>query len=169
MVVIFFRLDCSVVLWGGPNKYHWPVLTVTQPPWVCPCSRRVCFPSLHCSDSRLLCRKLSDGGPGLHALPRSKPLRFRFSDTPQRRRLGWACVLHQSQVQPAQVTRRLVRIVTPSWRLRLIPSPSQPLGCVLGVQWCTFSGGPSVSSGELISGCDPPGRYQPSRIPRSLG
>ena len=32
-------------------------------------------------------------GPELHALPRPKLLRFRFSGTPQRRRLGWACVL----------------------------------------------------------------------------
>ena len=32
-----------------------------------------------------------------------------------------------------------------------------------------ISGVPCVSSGELISGCDPPGRCQPSRIPRSLG
>ena len=35
---------------------------------------------------------------GCHALPRSKPLRFRFSGTPQRRRLGGACVLCPSQV-----------------------------------------------------------------------
>ena len=32
-----------------------------------------------------------------------------------------------------------------------------------------FSGVPCVSSGELMSGCDPPGGCQPSRIPRSLG
>ena len=32
--------------------------------------------------------ELSEVGPGLHALPRSKPLRFRFSGTPQRHRLG---------------------------------------------------------------------------------
>ena len=83
----------------------------------------MCFPSLHCSDSRLLCRALSDAGSGLHALPRSKPLRFRFSGTPQRRRLGWACILHPSQVRATQVTRCLVRIFTPSWRLRLTPSP----------------------------------------------
>ena len=31
-------------------------------------------PSLHCSGSRLLCGELSEVGPGLHALPRSKPL-----------------------------------------------------------------------------------------------
>ena len=33
-------------------------------------------------------RELSEAGPGLHALPRSKPLRFRFSGTLQRHRLG---------------------------------------------------------------------------------
>ena len=99
-----FRLACSVVLWGGrntANKYHWCVFTVIQPHWVCPCSRRMCFPNLHCSDSRLLCRELSDAGLGLHALLRSKLFRFRFSfsGTPQRRRLGWACVLGPSQVR----------------------------------------------------------------------
>ena len=115
-----FRLTCSLVLWGGrntANKYHWHVwgvLTVSQPHWVCPRSRRVCFPSLHCSGSRLLCWELSDAGPGLHALPRSKPLRFRFSGTPQRCRLGWAYVLCPSQVQVAQVTRCLASTVAPS-------------------------------------------------------
>ena len=84
MVVTFFRLTCSV-MWGGrntANKYHWHVLTVIQLHWVCPCSQCVCFPSLHCSGSRFLYRELSDAGPGLYALPRSKPLRFRFSGTP---------------------------------------------------------------------------------------
>ena len=41
---------------------------------------------------------LSEVGPGLHALPRSKLLRFTFSGIPQRCRLGWACVLCPSQV-----------------------------------------------------------------------
>ena len=56
-----FRLTCAVVLWGGrstANKYHWcvwGVLAVSEPHWVCPYSQCVCFPSLHCSGSRLLC------------------------------------------------------------------------------------------------------------------
>ena len=56
-----FRLTCSLVLWGGrntANKCHWRVwgvLPVSQAHWVCPCSRRVCFPSVHCSGSMLLC------------------------------------------------------------------------------------------------------------------
>ena len=59
-----FRLTCSVVLWEGrntANKYHWHawgVLTVSRPHWVCPHSLHVCFPSLHCSGSRLLCNSL---------------------------------------------------------------------------------------------------------------
>ena len=36
---------------------------------------------------------LLGAGPELRALPRPKPLRFRFSGTPQRCRLRWACVL----------------------------------------------------------------------------
>ena len=35
--------------------------------------------------------ELSEAGPELYALPRSKPLRFRVSGPPQRRRFGWAC------------------------------------------------------------------------------
>ena len=130
---------CSVVLWGRrntANKSHWRVwgaLTVSLRHWVCPCSRCGYFPSLHCSGSRLLCRELSEAGPGLHALPRSKPLRFRFSGPAQRRRLGWACVLCPSQVRAAEVTRCLASAVAPCWGLRLIVSPSLLLG-FLGVQ-----------------------------------
>ena len=59
--------------------------------------------SAYSSGSRLLCWELCEAGPGLHAPPRSKPLRFRHSGSPQRRRLGWACVLRPSQVRAAQV------------------------------------------------------------------
>ena len=163
---LFFRLACSVVHSGGrntANKYHWCVFTVIQPHWVCPCSWRVCFPSLHCWDFRLLSWELSDAGPGLHALPRCKPLRFRFSVSPQRCRLGWACVLRPCQVQAAQVTRSLAHIVSPSWRLWLPPPWSQLLG-FLSVQWACL-----LSSGKLISGYNPPGGCWPSKIPRNLG
>ena len=57
----------------------------------------------HSSGSRLLHWEPSEAGPGLHAPPRSKPLRFRHSGSPQRRRLGWVCVLCPSQVQVARV------------------------------------------------------------------
>ena len=149
-------------------KYHWCVLTVIQPHWVCPCSQRVCLPSLHCSGSRLLCRELSEACPVLYALPRSKLLRFRYSGTPQRRRLGWACVLCPSQVRAAQETRRLVSTLS-KWVVAyhlLCPR------CL--VSWvCSgsaVSGVLCVSSRELIfSGRSPPGVCQPSRIPGRLG
>ena len=112
-----------------------------------PRSRRVCFPCLHCLGCRLLCRELSEASPGLYALPRSKLLRFRYLGTPQRLRLGWACVLCPSQVRAAQVTRCLASTVGATYRL---PCPCCSVFWVYN--WRTFSGG-----------------CQPSRIPRSLG
>ena len=56
----------------------------------------------HRSGSRLLRQEPSEAGPGLHAPPPSKPLRLRHSGSPQRRRLGWACVLCPSQDRAAQ-------------------------------------------------------------------
>ena len=106
------------MLWGGrdaANKQHWCVFSVSRPHWVCPCSWHVCFPCQHCFVSRLLCRELSEAGPGLYALPRSKPLGFRHSGTPQRRRLGW--VLCPSQVRAAQVIRCLASVVAATYRL----------------------------------------------------
>ena len=59
---LLFRFICSVVLWGGrnpANKYTccvWRVLAVSWPHWVCT-THGLCFPSLHCSGFRLLCRE----------------------------------------------------------------------------------------------------------------
>ena len=65
------------------------MFAVSRPHWVCPRSRRVCFPCLHCLGSRLLCQELSEVGPGLCALSRSKPLRIRHSGSPETQtRLG---------------------------------------------------------------------------------
>ena len=138
----FFRLTCSVVLWGGSNtanKYHWHlwgVLPESQPHWLCPRSQRVCFLNLHCSGSRLLCQELSEAGPGLHALPRSKSLRFRYSGTPQRHRLGWACVLCPPQVRAAQGTRCLASVAAETYRR---PRPCRSVFWVYSRR--TFSGG----------------------------
>ena len=106
------------------------MLAVSQPHWACPCSRRVCPPYPHCSGSRLLRREPSEASPGLHALPRSKPLRFRHSGSPQKHRLCWACVLCPSQVRAAQVMRCFQ-----AWSLQLITSPipaAQFSGCTTG-------------------------------------
>ena len=99
-------------------------------------------------------------GPELRALPRSKLLRFRFSGTPQRHRLGWACVLCPSPIRAAQSTRCLTSALS-SGAVRLLPSP-------VPTSRRAWSGVPCVSSGELISGCDPRSRCQPSRISGSL-
>ena len=66
--------------------------------------------------------ELSKVGPGLHALPRSKSLRFRFSGIPQRHRFGWACVLCPSQVRVAQATRCLTSTLSLG-AVHLITSP----------------------------------------------
>ena len=87
------------------------------------------------SGSRLLCREPSKASPGLHAPPRSKPLRFRHLGSPQRRRLGWACVLCPSQVRAAQVMRCLVSVVAETYRL---PHPCRLVFWVYNQR--TFSG-----------------------------
>ena len=79
--------------------------------------------------------ELSEAGPGLHAIPRSKPLRFRFSGTPQRHRLGWACVSCPFQVGAAQVTRYLARALSSGGAVCLITFPvtaSRFPGCAAG-------------------------------------
>ena len=109
-----FRLTCSAVLWGERNiadKYHWRVwgvLAVLDPNGFAPAHSVCAFPVYTVQAPGCSAGELSKEGPGLHALPRSKPLRFRLSGTPQRHRLGWACVLCPSQVRAAQVTRCLV-------------------------------------------------------------
>ena len=80
-----------------------------------PAQGSVCFPGLHCSGSRLLCRALFKAGPAFRVLPRSKLLRF--SDTPQGYRLGWACVLCPSQVRAAQVMRCSVSTIAATYCL----------------------------------------------------
>ena len=81
---------------------------------------------------RCSAREWSKVGPGLCALPRTMPLRFRFSGTPQRHKLGWACVLCSSQVRAAQATRCLANALSPG-EVALITCPVQALG-FLGVQ-----------------------------------
>ena len=109
----FFRLLFSRV-WGGrntANKYHgcvWGVLAVMQPRWVCPGSQPVCFPRLHCSGSRLLCRNClmrALGGmhfPGLSHSGSDSRVLHKGADLVGRR-LGWTYALCPSQVWETQV------------------------------------------------------------------
>ena len=89
--------------------------------------------SAYSSGSRLLCWELCEAGPGLHAPPRSKPLRLRHSGSPQRRRLvGPAfCALPRSEQ-----LRCLASVVAATYRL------SRSCCSVFWVySWRTFSGG----------------------------
>ena len=95
----------------------------------------VCVLSLSTLLRLNLCWGLSEAGPGLHAPPRSKPLRFRHSGSPQRHRLGWACILCPSQVRAAQVMRCLASTVAVTYRL---PHPCHSVFWVYNR--CTFAG-----------------------------
>ena len=109
---------------------------------------------------------LSQVDPVPHALPKSKPLRF--SGTLQGHRPNWACILCLSQVRAAQATRCLVSALSQVGCASESPPLSQPLSFPVHRK-STISGVPCVSSGDLVSGCDPPGRCQPSRIPGRHG
>ena len=159
---LLLRFACSVVLWGGrgtADKCHWRVwgvLAVFRPHWVCPCSRCVLSPST------LLRLQVALQGAGWSCVhfPRLS-CSFRFSGTPQRRRLLGAasCAF---PVRAAQATRSLTSALS-SGAVRLLSSPVPA-----SVSGHARSGEPCVSSAELISGCDPPGGCQPSRISGSL-
>ena len=104
---------------------------------------------------------LQGAGPALPALFRPKPLRFRFSGTPQRPRRGWVCVL--CLPLPSSSGKQELEDHT-------LPGCNAPYplhGPSLRFPACP-SGVPCVSSGELISGCKPPSRCQPSRISGGL-
>ena len=95
-------------------------------------------------------------GPGLCTLARSKLVKFRFSGTPQRCRLGWACVLCPSFPGLSNSGDQVL-------------ASTLSLGALHLLRWDgVVSGVPCVCSGELVSGCDPPGWCHPSRIPGRL-
>ena len=138
---------------------------MSWPHWVCARSRRVCFSSLHCSGFRLLCREQALSCVHFSGLRHSS---------------SGSWVLHKrtDSVGPAFcVLPRSEQLRQPgAWRA-LCPQVGS-LSCHLpgprcSVSWVAagvpISSVPYVSSGELISGCNPPGRSQPSRIPRGFG
>ena len=151
------------MLWGGrntANKYHWHVwgvLTVSRPHWVCPHSWHVCFPvytfqALGCSAGNFLRRALScmhfpglsHSGSGSRVLHRGTDLvRPAFVPFPGTSSSGDQVLGVRSHPQLKVATYPL-------------PHPSCSVFWVYNQR--TFSGVPGVSSGELISDCDPPGR-----------
>ena len=168
-----FRLTCSVVLWGGrntTNKYHlcvWAVLTVSEPHWVCPWSWHVSRYTLlkfqvalqeNCLKQVLGCVYF----PGLRHSGSGSRVLHKGTDSV---RPAFLC---PSQVQAAQATRGLAsalsQVCDESYHL---PGPSCLVSRVHSKS--TVSGVLCVFSWEVIPGCDPPRRCQPSRIPGRLG
>ena len=99
-----FRLICSLVLMEGGRGGEGTLKTnITGVCGKCSqCLGHIGFASAHSvcvfpvyTAQALGCSagKLSKAGPGLCTLPRTKLLSFRFLGTPQRHRLGWACIL----------------------------------------------------------------------------
>ena len=93
------------------------------------------------SGSQVLHKGTDLAGPAFCALPRSGQLR---------RSGAW-------QAHTAQVGSASYRLPHPSCSVSWVHSRTAVSGVLC------------VSSGELISGCSPPGRCQPSRIPGRLG
>ena len=128
------------MLRGGKNtvnKSHWcvwAVLAVSGPHRVCPAHGVCAFPVYTAQAPGCSAGELSKPGPGLHALPRSQPLRFRFSGAPQMHRLSGACVLCPSQVGAAQATRCLASALSPGGQCVLSPPRSQELGFLCAPQ-----------------------------------
>ena len=112
--------------------------------------------------------ELSKVRPGSRALPRSgsgSRVLHKGADSVD----PASCSLPRSEQLSGQV---LGKHTLPRWAVRLITSrvSAAPFpGCTANGGGSAFSGVPCVSSGELISACDPPGGCQPSKIPGRLG
>ena len=137
-----FRLTCSVVLWGGRNIANKNITGVCGECLQCmdhtefaPTRSMCAFQVYSAQAPRCSAREWSKVGPGLCALPRTMPLRFRFSGTPQRHKLGWACVLCSSQVRAAQAKKSLASALSPGEAVCLTSSPVPAAlfpGCAAG-------------------------------------
>ena len=117
----------------------------------------VCFPHLHCSGSSLLYREQTLSCVHFPSLSRSDSCSWVL----HKGRLSGACVFClpcRSSSDNQELDERTLPRCSPRYSLH---GPS----LTFRVHW---SGVPCVSSGELISGCDPPSRCQPSRISGSL-
>ena len=152
------------------HRRVWGVLAVSRPHWVCPAPGVSAFPvytaqALGCSPRNCLRRALGCMHfPGLRRSGSGSQVLHRGADL-----LGWG--LHfvpfpGPSCSGDQVLGKHSRPQVGAVTYRL-PRPSCSVFRVYNRRG--FSGVPCVSSGELISGCDPPGGCRPSRIPGSLG
>ena len=150
------------MLWRGrdsANKHHWhvwDVLSADEAHWACHSPRRCALPrstllSLqgalqgHCPPWTLHFMHF----PGLS---HSGSLVLRKGTDPD-----GLCVLCPSSIQAAQVTKCLVSALSQVSHVSYhLPDPDHSVSWVCHKG--TVTGVPFVSSGKLISGCDPPGR-----------
>ena len=116
----------------GGTLHVWGVLAMFGHTGFAPTHGMCAFPVYTAQAPGCSARELSGAGPKWRALPRSTPLRFRFSGPPQRHRLSWACVLCPSLIRAAQATRCLVSALSPG-AMHLITSPV-PVTHFLGAQ-----------------------------------
>ena len=114
-----FRLTCSFVLWEGRNYKQISPACVGS---ACSVLATLGLPLLYTAQAPgCSAGELSKAGPGLRAVPRSKPLRFRFLGTPQRHRLTWACFVPFPV--PSSSGDQVLGEHSPSWVVYLITSP----------------------------------------------
>ena len=111
----------------------------------------VCFPCLHCPGSWLLYMERA-----LHCM------RFQFLGSPQKRGLGWACVLFLPRPSSSG-SQELDGRTLPG-----CGAPSPLRGPSLSFRRHQSVRAPCVYSWELSSSRDPPSGCRPSRISRSL-
>ena len=133
-------------------------LSVFQPHWVCPCSWHGCFPCLHCSGSRLLSRERTLSClhfPGLSHSGSGSRVLHKGADSVRPAFCAFPC-------PSSSGSQELDKHTLPGH------SAPYPLRGPSLSSWVRWFGVPCVPSGKLISGCDPPGRCQPSRISGSL-
>lgn len=120
--------------------------------WVAP--HDLCVFNLHCSDSRLPCRRTVQSGPWVVSLPRSKLSRFRLLGTPQgtdsfRKSCSLYCLLSPQHSSGEQM---LGDRTFPAGLciLSLLVQPPFLRGARSCLRWACIS-----PLGELISGCSP--------------
>ena len=132
--------------------------TVFQPHWVCPHSQRVCFPRPHFSGSNLLYREWTLSCVHFPSLSHSGSGSRGYSTKAQ----TWLGCVFCLPCLSSSDNQELDECTLPR-----CSAPYSLCGPSLTfrVHW---SGMPRVSSGELISGSNPPGGCQPSRISGSL-
>ena len=136
----------------------WGVLTVFCPHWVCPHSRCVSFSHLHSSGSRLLYREWALSCvhfPGLHHSGSGFWVLYKDTDSVGPEFCAFPC-------PSSSGSQELDKHTLPG---HSAPYPLRGPSLSSWVRWFSV---PCVPSGKLISGCDPPGRCQPSRISGSL-